>query len=272
MGNGKILIVDDSENVRSVLQLNFESLGYRVLCARDGEEALSLVDRESPDVIVLDVMMPRQNGFQVCRRIKSDPRHAGTPVIFLTAKGHKEDRYWGRDCGADEYLTKPFSSAELERLIEKLLDGRGRGMTMRRFEREVEGRREQGEAFALLTLGFDVKALHVFRQKYGEFRFHEALDGIGQTVEVIVREDAGEALAWMAGDNVLKALLPGEPQRAAALKDRIVAQGDLLLRSFYGEDDAGRGYVVARLGAEGPELHVPLLSLEADVELVAAAA
>jgi DNA-binding response OmpR family regulator len=263
VSSGKILIVDDSENVRSVLQLNFEYLGYQVFSAKDGEEALGLVEREDPDVVVLDVMMPRQNGFQVCRKIKADPRHSGTPVIFLTAKGHKEDRYWGRDCGADEYLTKPFSSAELERVIERLIDGRQHHATMARFDDEVERRRRQGEPFGILTLTFEAKALHTFRQKYGEFRFHEALDGIGQTVELVVREESGESLAWMAGDGVLKTVLPGEPDRAAALRDRIVLQGNLLLESFYDGEDAGRGYVVSRAAPDGRELHVPMLKIEA---------
>ena len=78
MSSGRILIVDDSENIRSVLRLNFEYLGYEVLSARDGEEALRLMESEHPDVVILDVMMPRQNGFQVCRKIKSDPKHAAT--------------------------------------------------------------------------------------------------------------------------------------------------------------------------------------------------
>jgi len=265
VSSGKILIVDDSENIRSVLQINFEYLGYDVVQARDGEEALRMLESEAPDVVILDVMMPRQNGFQVCRRIKNDPTHASTPVIFLTAKGQKEDRYWGKDCGADEYLTKPFSTAELERVIEKLIARGGRGMTTDQFEREIAARKEQGESFGILTVSFDPKALNVFRQKYGELRFHEAVDGIRQTVEVIVREDAGESLVWMAGDNVLKAILPGDAERSDALRARIVAQADLLLKSFYDEQDAGRGYVVARLGAEAREVHVPLLRMEAAV-------
>jgi len=266
VSSGKILIVDDSENIRSVLKLNFEYLGYEVLSARDGEEALRSLEAENPDVVILDVMMPRQNGFQVCRKIKTDPVHADTPVIFLTAKGQKEDKYWGKDCGADEYLTKPFSAAELERVIERLMDRRRASRTDSRFDEDVTARRKRGDQFSVMTVTFDNKALNVFRQKYGEFRFHEAVDGIKQTVELVVREEAGEALVWMAGDNVLKTVLPGEPDRAAALRDRIVAQSDLLLKSFYDDQDAGRGYVVARLGAEAREVHVPLLSLEASLE------
>ncbi len=266
MNNGKILIVDDSENIRSVLQLNFEYLGYRVLSARDGEEALHLIEREEPDVVVLDVMMPRQNGFQVCRKIKSDPRFSRLPVVFLTAKGHREDKLWGKDCGADEYLTKPFSTAELERVIERLLDRGERSRGAGGFDAEVEELRRRGEPFAILTISFDARALTTFRQKYGEFRFHEALEGVRQTVEVIVRADAGHASVWMAGDNVLKALLPGEAEKTSALRDRIALQSNLLLKSFYEGEDAARGYVLARQGQEGSELHVPLMTIEAHLD------
>lgn len=263
MSAGTILIVDDSENIRTVLQMNFEHLGYEVLCAPDGEEAMRLIEARRPDVVVLDVMMPRQNGFQVCRKIKSSPRWSSTPVIFLTAKGQREDRYWGKDCGADEYLTKPFSTAELERVIERLMDRRPRTMTQEQFDRELADRRTRGESCQVLTIGFDQKALTTFRQKYGEVRFHEALDGIRQTVELIVREETGESLVWLAGDAVVRAILPGDTERAAALRDRIVLQSDLLLESFYDEQDAGRGFVVARQGAGPGELHVPLLRMEA---------
>lgn len=266
----RILIVDDSENIRTVLQLNFESLGYVVMTAKDGEEALRLIEAEKPDVVILDVMMPRQNGFQVCRKIKSDAKHAATPVIFLTAKGNQEDRFWGKDCGADEYLTKPFSAAELERVIERLLARRRGTAALGWFEGEAADRRNEGQTFMVLTLTFDAKALNIFRQKYGEFRFAEAVDGIHQTVEVIIREESGDPVVWMAGDNVLKTMVPGEPERAAALRDRIVIQTDLLLKSFYDEQDAGRGFVIARVGPEGREMHVPLLTAEATLAMEAA--
>lgn len=261
MSNGKILIVDDSENIRDVLKTNFEYLGYDVLTAEDGAEALRLVDEEEPNLIILDVMMPRQNGFQVCRKIKSNPGSSGTPVIFLSAKGQREDRYWGRDCGADEYVTKPFSTADLERAIERLMM-RSRGpMTMDEFQAEVETRRARADRFAILTATFDSKALNVFRQKYGEPRYHEVVESIRQTLELVVQEESGESLIWVVGDTVFKAILPGDEGRTHALKDHIVAQSDHLLKSFYDTQDAGRGYVVLRHPDDTAEEHVPLLAM-----------
>ncbi len=109
---------------------------------------------------------------------------------------------------------------------------------------------------------FDQKPLQVFRQKYGEFRFHEALESIGETVELVVKEESGESLAWKAGEDTVMAILPGEPDRASSLKERIVVQGDLLLKSYYDEEDASRGYVVARDREGKGEVHVPLLTIE----------
>ncbi len=265
MSNGKILIVDDSDNLRSVLRLNFEYLGYEVVTAHDGEDALRLLEAAEPDVVLLDVMMPRQNGFQVCRKIKTNPRFAGTPVIFLTAKRHAEDRHWGKDCGADAYLTKPFSSAELERLIQRFVEGTPPVRRPTAFDEEVASRRERDEKFWILTAKFDQKPLQVFRQKYGEFRFHEALEGIVRTVELIVKEESGESLSWMSGEDTVMAILPGDKERASSLKDRIVVQGDLLLKSFYDEEDGSRGYVVARDREGKEEVHVPLLTIESSL-------
>ena len=119
----KILVVDDSDNIRTVLKVNFEWIGYDVLSARDGEEAIRMMEEEKPDLIILDVMMPRKNGYQVCRRFKSDPRTADIPVILLTARIQEEDAFWGRDCGADEFITKPFQTPDLESAVRRLLTG-----------------------------------------------------------------------------------------------------------------------------------------------------
>lgn len=264
MSRARILIVDDSDNLRSVLQLNFEYLGYEVLLARDGEEGYDLIDKERPDIVVLDVIMPRQNGFQVCRKLKTSPQLASIPVIFLTAKRHKEDRHWGRDCGADAYLTKPFSSAELERVIESLLESRSRTRDSLGFSEEIASRRKRGEPFWVLSVRFDPKALRVFRQKYGELRFREALDGIGETVEVVVKKTGIEGLIWTAGEDTLRAILPGDKESVQAVRDRIVIQGDLFLRSFYDDEDTNRGYVISR-NQDGSEVHVPLMTIESSL-------
>ncbi len=97
----------------TLLVYNLESEGYRVLQATDGEEALLLADEETPDLAVLDWMLPQLSGIEVCRRLRARPATANIPIIMVTARGEESDRIRGLDTGADDYITKPFSTAEL---------------------------------------------------------------------------------------------------------------------------------------------------------------
>ena len=105
-----ILVVDDEAAVRRVLVMRLQLSGYRVLCAEDGEEALELFHREEPDLIVLDVMLPKLDGFAVCRRLRAE---SCVPIIFLSAVEAISERVAGLDLGADDYLPKPFNPREL---------------------------------------------------------------------------------------------------------------------------------------------------------------
>jgi len=106
-----ILIVEDDATLLRGLKDNFEDEGYRVRTARDGQEALAAVENTPPDLIVLDIMLPKVNGYEVCRRIRR--KNADVPIIMLTAKGQESDIVLGLNLGADDYVTKPFSIAEL---------------------------------------------------------------------------------------------------------------------------------------------------------------
>lgn len=106
-----ILIVDDEAYIRLLLEQTLEELedeGVTLLTAADGEEGLQIAREEAPELIFLDVMMPRKNGFDVCRTIKRDWKMRDTTVVLLTAKGQEYDRQQGQEAGADHYLTKPF--------------------------------------------------------------------------------------------------------------------------------------------------------------------
>ncbi|EKD50493.1 MAG: adenylate/guanylate cyclase [uncultured bacterium] len=117
----RILIVDDERDLVETLTYRLEALGYEVLTAYDGQEGLDRVREEKPDLILLDVMMPKLDGYHVCRLIKFDDDLKGIPIIMLTARGQPQDRQTGRDSGADDYLTKPFESAVLLEKIQQLL-------------------------------------------------------------------------------------------------------------------------------------------------------
>ena len=125
-----IAVVDDDQSVCSMLRLNLELEGYRVVMAHDGEAGIELIKNEQPDLIILDVMMPQKDGLQVCKEV----REAGvsTPLILLTARSAEVDKVLGLDLGADDYIAKPFGMMELVARVKALLR---RGQSTRQLER-----------------------------------------------------------------------------------------------------------------------------------------
>lgn len=123
----KVLVVDDDPAILRLLNQSLELEGYSVSTATDGEEALAELPRSEPDVVVLDVMMPKLNGFDVLERIRRDPKTATLPVILLTAKSSKEDVWEGWQRGVDYYMTKPFDIDELLRFISYVIEGGEQG-------------------------------------------------------------------------------------------------------------------------------------------------
>jgi twitching motility two-component system response regulator PilH len=119
----KVLIVDDSMTQRQLMSSVLEKFGLTVLVATDGVEAWEQIQQVQPDIVVLDIIMPRMNGYEVCRKIKTDPTMQNLPVILCSSKTEEFDRYWGMKQGADEYLAKPFQPKELLSTIQKLLKG-----------------------------------------------------------------------------------------------------------------------------------------------------
>ncbi|MHB8620880.1 MAG: response regulator [Chloroflexota bacterium] len=106
----EILVVDDDPDIVDIISYSLRKDGHKVITGHDGQEALELARKHHPDLVILDVMMPKQNGFEVCRRLRQE---SALPVILLTAKGEENDKVWGLDLGADDYMTKPFSHKEL---------------------------------------------------------------------------------------------------------------------------------------------------------------
>jgi twitching motility two-component system response regulator PilH len=113
MMTGSILVVEDSPTERQLIGKMLQDNGYRVLLAADGNEALAIVERERPALLLLDVVLPGPNGFQICRQLKSSPKTKDIRIVLVTSKNQESDRFWGMKQGADEYLAKPFNADEL---------------------------------------------------------------------------------------------------------------------------------------------------------------
>jgi DNA-binding response OmpR family regulator len=126
MGMAKsILVVEDEPNIVLSLQFLMKKAGFEVRVARDGEEALAAVEEKAPDLILLDVMIPKRDGYDVCQTIRANPEWAGIYVIMLTAKGRDVDREKGMALGANDYVTKPFSTRDLTDKVKQILDASG---------------------------------------------------------------------------------------------------------------------------------------------------
>jgi DNA-binding response OmpR family regulator len=117
----KILIAEDEHDIRELIAFTLRFAGYEVIATTNGEEALAAVRQDTPDLILLDVRMPRKTGYEVCREIKDDPDLQNIPVAFLSAKGQEAEIQEGMQAGADEYIIKPFSPDQLIERIRSIL-------------------------------------------------------------------------------------------------------------------------------------------------------
>jgi DNA-binding response OmpR family regulator len=123
-GEPLVLVADDDEDIRSLVTFRLEKSGYRVLVACDGEEALALALEHTPDLAVLDVMMPKLDGYEVTRRLRKEDTTRAMPIILLTARAQEADVARGFESGADDYLRKPFSPQELRARVQAILGRR----------------------------------------------------------------------------------------------------------------------------------------------------
>ena len=141
----KVLVVDDEAPIRLLCRVNLEAEGMEVLEAADGEAGLALARSEQPDVVLLDVMMPAMDGWQVAERLFEDPETSEIPLVFLTARAELRDRARGLELGGVDYITKPFNPVELASVVERMLE------RVRRGERDELRREKIAELRTLLV-------------------------------------------------------------------------------------------------------------------------
>jgi len=121
MSHERILIVEDESDLVTLLKYNLDKEGFRTMAAADGEEALLLANEQTPHLVLLDLMLPLLSGMEVCRQLRRGPKTRDVPIIMLTARGEEADRVRGLNCGADDYISKPFSPSELTARIRAVL-------------------------------------------------------------------------------------------------------------------------------------------------------
>jgi CheY-like chemotaxis protein len=228
----KLLIADDNRAITEVLKLNFDLLGYEVLVAVDGEDAEKKFKTFKPDLMILDVMMPKKNGYAVCRDLKRDPEMVFTPIILLTAKNLKEDVYWGYDCGADAYLTKPYDPRQLELLVDQLIRERAEGRKTSawtglphaaRILAEHKARLEAGAPSRILGVAYAGEDTEAFGRAYGQAALKDLIHKAAWKLSEACQRVAPTAVVGQRDDEVF--VIVCNPAEAEAI--RSVSEGAL---------------------------------------------
>lgn len=180
MAQETILVVEDEKDILSLIAYNLEKEGYRTIQVQTGESALAMVRQRRPDLVVLDLMLPGVNGFDVCRQLKSDETLRSIPILMLTAKSEDSDIVSGLEMGADDYLTKPFSPRELVARIKAALRRYGRNdnhdmLTFRQLKIDPAARQvwQDDELVDLTALEFDL--LHTLARHPGRVLSREQI-------------------------------------------------------------------------------------------------
>lgn len=262
----KILVVDDEPHILQILKFTLEKAGYEVVLAENGEDALARVGETSPDLLILDIMMPKMTGYEVCRKMREDYRTSQIPIIMLTAKGELSEKVKGLEGGANDYLVKPYSNEELILRVRNVLEWNIRqreanpltglpGNTA--IERELKLRINTGAPFAFLYI--DIDNFKGFNDYYGYQKGDETIGFLAgiltHTIEKLgSREDF---IGHVGGDDFVMITAPAKAEfMARVITDEFDKSALFLLE----EDDVERGYMEIT-NRQGEILRLPNMAL-----------
>ncbi|MCA1839498.1 MAG: response regulator, partial [Actinobacteria bacterium] len=248
----RILIADDDPDILRFIEVNLSLEGFDLIVASDGETALQSAIDELPDLVLLDVMMPKIDGFEVCRRLRADPRTSNVSVIMLTAKSLSADKVVGLTAGADDYIIKPFDPIELIARVRSTLR---RAKDIRDLNpltglpgnvvilQELERRINRDEPFALMHV--DLDNFKAFNDYYGFMRGDLA---IKLTAKVLGQSamDKGQSRAFVGhigGDDFA---IICSPDMAEVVAKEIIERFDEQISSLYDPEDAERGSITIK--------------------------
>jgi len=244
-----ILVADDDEDIVRFVEVNLRLEGFEVVTANDGEQALQEAFDRLPDLVLLDVMMPRIDGFEVCQRLRSDSRTKNISVIMLTAKSLSADKVVGLTAGADDYMIKPFDPIELVARVKSALR---RSREMRainpltqlpgnvQVQQEVQARVTAKSPFALMYI--DIDNFKAFNDFYGFLRGDEAIKMVARCAGEVVSRMVGDQgfVGHIGGDDFVAI---GDPDRAEEMAVEILECWDRSMIELYDQQDLDRGYV-----------------------------
>ena len=265
-----VLVVDDDPDVARFVEVNLRSAGYEVTVASDGQEALERAVELRPDLVLLDVMMPKLDGFEVAQRLRRDARTSSTSIIMLTAKALSSDKVLGLSTGADDYIIKPFDPVELLARVKGTLR---RAREMRalspltglpgniRVQEEIRRRVAEEQPFSLLYA--DVDHFKAYNDHYGFVRGDRVIQAMARLASEVVHDLVGPEgfVGHVGGDDFLLIVPPDLAETVAArLCERFDQEAPLL----YDRDDVERGYVELT-DRQGSMVKFPLVTVSVGV-------
>lgn len=264
-----ILIVDDDPDILQFVRVNLELEGFTVTTAGDGREALDKVLASPPNLVLLDIMMPRMDGLTALRRLRSHPAASNTSVILLTARGLPEDRVRGLELGADDYITKPFDVSELVARVKAVLR---RTQALRdvspltglpgnfKISTEIEMRIKSGEHFALVHA--DLDNFKAFNDHYGFMRGDQVIRFSARSLlEAAAEVDPDAFVGHVGGDDFVAVLRASVAEDFCKAVIRILDDGVL---EYYDTVDALRGYIEV-IDRRGERHAFPVVSISMGV-------
>jgi diguanylate cyclase (GGDEF)-like protein len=243
------MIVDDDEDIARVVGISLKLAGFDVMHARDGQEALELIERARPDLCVVDLMMPRIDGVELTRRLRANPMTAALPIIMLTAKGLTVDKVFGLTAGADDYMVKPFDTSELVARVESTLRRNREYREVSpltglpgnaRVRREIVDRMRVGGDYSVGYI--DIDRFKSVNDVYGFGRGDEFITALARSLHRAVATSGKPSvfLGHIGGDDFVFVCTPDQ---VLPLTKRMVNVFENSADELYDPDDAGRGYI-----------------------------
>jgi len=265
MGKGRLLLVEDDPDISNMLKIYFSSLGYEVDIARNGSTALEKTRQVMPHLIILDIMLPDFDGYEVCRSLRKTARTSHIPVIFLTQKDERSDKLQGLELGADDYITKPFDIDELKLRVqnaiaraerESLTDPHSGLPAGRLIEDQLRKMiRTKGWAF----MDIRINDYEPYKNVYGFIQANDVLRLLGMLLGSISDEfgQQDDFIGHAGGDNFIWI---SSEAKAAEMANRLKARFNDEIGSYYKFTDRQQGYLPA-VDDNGNSIQVPLMSL-----------
>ena len=265
MSKGLLLIVEDDPDIANMLQIYFESQGYSSVAVTLGEEALDICRRELPNLVILDILLPDIDGYEVCRRLRSNLRTSHIPIIFLTQKDERSDQIAGLELGADDYITKPFDLQLLMLRVEGALRRAGwlsltspvTGLPSSKLIEEQLRELLRRDDWAVLYVG--INHLADFNDLYGFVAGDDVLRFAAMLIsEVVDSAGAGsEFIGHVGGDDFI---ILSKPEVSQEIRTLLMERFGREVGAFYSFKDRERGYIEVGAG-QGESRQVQLMSL-----------